>query len=355
MTTTKTKGRQLSTSKDAIRKREARARATKPPATDTPAAEPEQPVSVPSSVRQSDERGVFSRTVPLIVERHSFGEFRKASLNNVEVKKGDDEKEADKKLLSLTKRLIDCAEVKAITQHDKVFSIYLRSVAAPYRPGMFLVPLGMVEHLDQRAREWEAKREELVEVAARAYPARVEAMRGPLGPMWRRDDYPPQDEFRRAYWVSWRFVDFGAPALLQTVKAEVFARERQKVEREAQRAAELIRQHLRQTLLDMTQHLASLLVPKDGKFPALRGGALDRLLEFVGSINLRDVTNDVDLRSVVRRLDGIGKGLTFEQLRDDEALRVATGAIVQEAQAVLATLVSDSPRAIRLRDEAEVA
>jgi hypothetical protein len=350
MTTTKAKPRQLSMTKDAARKREARDKARGEAASPVPA-----PVEVPSHVRQSDERGVFARTVPLIVERHSFGEYRKASLNNVEVKKGDDEKEADKKLLSLTKRLLDCAEVKAITQHDKVFSIYLRLVAAPYRPGMFLVPIGMVEHLDERARAWEEKRAELVEAATRVYLARVEAMRVPLGPMYRRDDYPSQDEFRASYWVSWRFVDFGAPALLQNVKAEVFARERQKVEAEAQRARVLIRQHLRQTLLDMTEHLAKLLSPKDGKFPALRGGALDRLLEFVGSINLRDVTNDVELRSVVQRLDGIGKGLTFEQLRDDEALRVATGSIVQEAQAVLATLVSDSPRAIRLRDEAEVA
>jgi hypothetical protein len=209
------------------------------------------------SSRQTPGADVFARTVPLVIERHYFGEHKKASLTAVET-------DADKALLALRKRLLRMPETQAIRHRDTGFRKWLETVASPFRAGVWLVPVGMVEKVDDAARVWEAERRELVEVAGSAYPVQVEKMREPLGPLFNTLDYPPTDVFKAQFWIDWRFIDFGVPAVLQSVRAEVFERERQKLEAAGQKATDMIEQHLAGQLLEITEHLSDLLAPRAG-------------------------------------------------------------------------------------------
>lgn len=297
---------------------------------------------------------VFARTMPLIVERHYFGEHKNASLANVDVRKNTpDEADADKRLLSMKKRLIESPETQAVHQCDNRFRDYLKSVATPFRPGFWLVPVGLVEPLHARAKQWQAEREVLVDAATAAYPMRVAAMGARLGPLYNTLDYPPPPVFRAAFWIDWRFVDFGVPNLLREINAEVFAEERGKVQAQAAKARELIEQHAAATLLEITDHLEGLLQPKGGgKFPQLRTGALDKLRAFLDTAAMRDVTDFKDMQAVTRRLGQMMAGVTVEGLRDDDALRERLGRGMAAAKETVAKLVTDDARrGIRLRAE----
>jgi len=302
-------------------------------------------------------RNVFERTMPMLFEKHSFGDHRKVSLAHVQVKKtADDQQDPDSKLLTFGKRLFDFPKMRAITRHDDDFRQYLwQQAAIPFRPGLVLVPVGLIDAVARRAEEWVTGRDRLADEATLEYPAVVEAMRGPLGPLYNPRDYPPAPVFRAAWWAQYRFVDMGVPNMLKEFKADVFARERAKLEREAQRAVTTIQQHLRETLLDITVHLERLLTAKgDGRFPALRENALDGLNAFLSTLELRDVTNDAQLRDVVRRLRAAGAGIpTREALKDDQVLRARVGAAVTEIKATLETLVVDRPRQLRVREDEE--
>jgi hypothetical protein len=298
--------------------------------------------------RQIPSPDVFARTIPLLIERHYFGEHKQASMSTVQT-------ETDKALLALTKRLVRMPETAAIRQHDAKYRQYLKDNAIPLRASWWLVPIGMFDRVRDRSRDWErVRQEELVPRAALAYPAQVDLMRGPLGPNFNPMDYPPVERFMACFWVQWRFIDIGVPNVLREIRAEAFEEERAKVRAEADRAKTMIEQHLAGSLLKITDHLADLLRPKaNGRKPGLRDGALNNLLEFLDTIALRDVTDFRDLQAVTARLRATAQGLTVEALRDDEVRARTADAIEAAREAVNGLVTDETRRAIRFRDDEE--
>lgn len=317
-----------------------------------------QAATAPMPRQDQHSADIFARTVPFIVERHYFGEHKKASMAPVRLEGQTPEDEAKaKRMLALTKRLINSPETTAVRQRDRAFQSYLKSTATPWRPGFWLVPVGLVEQVDAVTTTWETERAALVDAAVEAYPAQVEAMADQLGTLYNALDYPSADRFRAAFWTESRFVDFGVPNVLRTLRADVFARERQKLERTSQQARTLIEQHLAGSLLKITDHLVTLLQPKaNGKKPQLRDGALDKLLQFVNTIDARDVTDFSQLRKVTERLKRVATGVDVDQLRDDADLRARTAEAIEKAKAQVDRLVTEETRrAIRLRDAEDAA
>lgn len=297
---------------------------------------------------------VFARTVPLLLEKHYFGESKSASMAPVSIDGQTPEQQArTKALMSLSKKLLNSEEVRAVRYRDIAFRSYLNGIATPFRPGLWLVPVTMTEVAYSEAQRWERERSALADAAAAAYPRHVAAMREPLGPMYDPRDYPPADVFRSKYWVSWRFINFGVSEVLKEIRADIFRLETEKLQRQASEARTLIEQHLRGSLLDITAHLRDLIAPKaSGKRVAVKAGSFEKLNQFLETVEARDVTGDEDLRRVVRQLRTLNQGLDLEVLNDDEAVRDRVekqmGAIVESLEG----LVVDAPaRGIRIRED----
>jgi hypothetical protein len=295
---------------------------------------------------------LFTKTVPFIYEKHSFGEHKTASMSRVEVQTFEQEEKPDKALLSLRKRLLDMPELNAIHQHDARFHRFLKNeTSTPWKPGLYLVPAGLVPRVYARAEAWEQRRAELVQEAGAKYREHVVTAQQKLGPLFDESDYPSLDRFIAAFWVKFRFIDIGTPNVLRTLNAEVFAREIAKVETEAREAQAAIREHLRVLLLDITETLATRLTPKgDGKFPRLQDNALDEVLQFLDTAALRNVTDDQQLQSFVATLKGLGNGLDVHALRDDTHLRAQTAAAIAAVKESLEPLVQSRVRGIRVRE-----
>lgn len=317
------------------------------------------PPSFTSSPMPTPE--TFARTVPFFIERHSWGEHRKASMATVDIRQMTaEEAEAAKRMLSMRKRLLNSTKTCAIRQHDARFRERLQDLsAAPFRPGLYLIPIGLMERVANEAQAWLDTRERLADEAADEYPTLIAPMRVALGPLFNEFDYPERAQFRACFWATYRFVNMGVPDVIRTIRADVFARERQKLEEEGRRAAVMVQQHLRVHLLEITEHLRDLLSPKaNGRMPALRDGSLDRLFDFLQTIEARDVTNDGALRTLVRRmrasLDNSVRGV--DDLREDDDLRRRTAVVMADAHTALESMVTiDGPvRAMRLRAAEEL-
>jgi hypothetical protein len=298
------------------------------------------------TVTQTD---VFHKTVPFIIERHYFGEQRGASLAGVETA-------TDKTFLALSKRLLNMPETVAIHGCDGRYRAWLRTVATPWRSGIWLVPFGLIDAVVEHTKAYDAERGKLADAAAAAYPAAVEAMREPLGPLFNPLDYPSKARFRAKWSIDYRFVELGTPGVLEQLKPELFAQEKAKLTASAGKVRVQIEQHLATALLDITTHLQGLLTPRaNGKRAAVRDGALDRLFTFLDTIELRDVTNFAALRKVTTQLKRAAKGVTVEQLRTDDDLRAALAGTMAYAKDAVSALVVDDEigagRTIILRDE----
>lgn len=317
--------------------------------------------SIPQTVARVDRNtDIFKKMVPLRIEKHSFGEHRKASTTNIDVE-GVEKNTADeaqvKALLSLRKRLLKSEQTAAVRNRDTDFYRFLRGVATPFSPGIWLVPFALVEVVDTEAQKWERERVELVEAAALVYPAHVAEMLKTPGDLYRAADYPSVAEFKAKYWAHYQFLDFGVPQVLKAIRADIFERETAKVKRQAAQAAEIVEQHLAGSLLKITEHLTALLQPKQtGKMPVLRDNALDKLFEFLDTAQARDVTNFTGFQHVTARLKTLAAGINVEKLRDDEQFRARIATEMEAAKDAVAALVHEQGRAIFLpEDDAEVA
>lgn len=313
-----------------------------------------------SPSRRSSAPDVFARTVPFMYERHSFGEAKEADLTKVQVdnqaaEPTEAEKASGKAMLGLTKRLIAMPETVALRAIDKKFYEFLKASGTPFRPSFFLIALPMVERVDAAAQVWQADRDHAADVATAAYPAQVEAMRLLLEPIGQFNprDYPTPQAFRRRFWCDYRFVNFGVPNVIETIKTEIFERERDKAAREGQKFVSVIEQHMAGTLLRITDALAATLAQRaDGTKPALRANALDKLLQYVDTFAARDATNFKGLQAVTRDLKRLAKGLDIETLREDPQLREQTAQAMRDATDAVALLVTEETRrSIRLRDD----
>lgn len=300
-----------------------------------------------ATTRPVESGNVLAHTAPIIIEKHSFGESRSANLSAVET-------QADKTFLSLRKKLLESPEVAAIKARDTHFRKFMQANATPFRPGFWLVAIPMVERVHDAATTWEVERGLLADAAAEAYPRHVERMPEILKDQFNPMNYPSASRYRETFWVNWRFVEFGVPNVLRELRADVLKAETEKTVRLAAQARTVIEQHLLASLHEVTTHVSDLLQPRsNGSKPSLRPGCLDRFVDFLATVEARNVTNSAELRRMTEQVRRIGQGLTVDALRDDDALRARTSAALATIGEAVAALVTEGPeRAIRLREEA---
>ena len=91
------------------------------------------------------------KTVFIKVHLGLLGNSRKVSSSQVEV-------DADKALILVSKRLLDSPELQAIRSLDGDVRRYLYDTCLPFEVGIHLLPLGLLETVDEKLREFNEKR-----------------------------------------------------------------------------------------------------------------------------------------------------------------------------------------------------
>src|SRR5438876_12246876 len=192
------------------------------------------------------------KTVFVKVRLGTLGNSRKVSSAQVEV-------DADKNLIRVSKTLLDSPELQAIRRLDGDLRRYLYSMCLPFEPGIHLLPIGLIETVDARLHEFEAKREELVETFLAAYPRLCQEAAGRLRTLYNPLDYPPVGEVRSEFTCSWQYVSYGVPHQLREVSERMFQDERDKAAERMAEAYTEVRQVLREAMVELVAHLRDRL------------------------------------------------------------------------------------------------
>ncbi|KKL99505.1 hypothetical protein LCGC14_1813720 [marine sediment metagenome] len=313
----------------------------------------------------------------LIVDRHRWGNRRHVDLNDIDITHrttsprwddvGNDlppavngEQPADKRRLSLAKKLMECDEVRAIEAlfRDATDWLFRNGLPSFIRPGIYRIPPGLISTVEQKLREFKARlNDELVPAACAAYPTRVREGLAALGDLGNENDYPHVDDFRSCWGLGWRWVSVGVPDELKSIDYDLWKIERDKEAKQIRKAAEGIRVLLRQTALTIIRQLHAKLGPRDdGKKRVLRATALDDLTQFVSAFNFRDVTNDRELFEVISQIHQLARGVNVPQLRSDDELRARVERETSRLEGHLDRLVVEAPtRRLRVRKPSEAA
>lgn len=192
--------------------------------------------------------------------------------------------------------------------------------------GLRLLPTTSFEKFATKMNEFEEEFEKLVHDFVTIYPSLITAQALALGDMFRRDDYPSQNEimtkfsFRVNYMPVPTAGDFRVDvgnAAMDDIKAKLQRLADERVEN----AIADVRKRLGEHLLRMSDRLTTDYVAGEAKprkfFDSLVDGALE-LCELTKALNL---TNDPTLESVRSTLAQLLNGVTPTDLRKNAAVR----------------------------------
>src|SRR6266478_1568839 len=116
---------------------------------------PDSSNSAPWTVAITDPGlDVAKKTVCIKVRVSTMGKTRKVSTTQLET-------DADKDLLRVSKRLVDSAELKAITRFDGEIRRFLYNICLPFEIGIHLLPITALETVEHRLRQFAEDRRQL--------------------------------------------------------------------------------------------------------------------------------------------------------------------------------------------------
>jgi len=293
---------------------------------------------------------VTQNTICIIVRKGRFGTKKKASTATVKV-------ESDKALLALSKTILSSPELKKVQQLDSEMTTVLKSLClkSMFRGGVYLIGLGLVEEANSRLEDFAARRAILVDAAVATYDECVEQTGKRLDELHDPADYPSKERFKQRFYLEWQFVTWDTPTRLKSIKPALFEMERQKAAAKLSAVADDCRAAMRSQLKDLVSHVVDRLTPTaDGKKKRLSKSTVKNFNEFFRTFQMKNVTDDVELATVVAQARAAMAGSDIDDLRKDDAVRAAFQQQFEQLKADLAPMVADrGDREIELDDEEE--
>jgi hypothetical protein len=293
-----------------------------------------------------------AKVVVLFLDRSKVGLVRQIGSDRVttilEDALGIDRK-AEKRV-GASKRLFKRGSFKKINavMFDAANYCQRTCISTP-RAGMFVCPVALIEVVDRQLREYEEMLTVFVEELVTDWESIVQESVDALGSVGNRADYPSVKTMRQTFSLRHTFVTFDTPKELKAVSVDVFNAQRQ----QAQAAWDELRENgltiIREQFEELVRQVVLACEPTaDGKRRAFRetrkGSMLSRLNDFLSTFDMRNISDDVELRKLVEQSRQIVNGVDVKGLRTNEALRQNVAALMTEVKTEATSLVTAAPR-----------
>jgi hypothetical protein len=288
---------------------------------------------------------IFEKSIAFTMEAGKIGVRRKVNSSMMEVKNTEDQ--PDPKAIAVNKEIISCKEFDAIGSLDSSIRLYLyrKALPAPFRRGTYLIPMSMVEQVDQVVDAYKQNRESLVTLFLSVYEKEVEEARQRLGTLYNSADYPPLDAVRGSFYVNTSYLQLGVPSTLNQLSPEIFQREQAAFKNKLASAAEEIQQALRTSFLELVEHMKDRLAPsEDGKQKTFRDSLVMNMREFLNDFTARNIADDAELEKLVNQARSVLNGTTPDKLRNSDSLREQIATNMEGIKNSLSTMITNAPR-----------
>jgi len=292
--------------------------------------------------------GLFDRAVLLQVSTGRFSVKRKVKdLGAVHVDPAADGGTTDKSRLVVAAELLESAELDAIFSFDGATRRYLMGRALPVAllaPGVYVMPLVIVEELDAYLSVRMAARAPLVADFLSVYDARAASGRAALGRLGDPSAYPPVDIVRSSFRMGFAWFSMGAPGGLAAIRADLYQREAEKLSASFAEALAEARDALRAMAAGLVDHLLDRLAPDvTGKRKRFEASTLAKLIEWCDNFDARNLADDTALAAEVSKIRGALSGVSVEELRGSAFARRETVGRLDSIKSALDGLLGDAP------------
>jgi hypothetical protein len=253
---------------------------------------------------------------------------------------------ADARLLSAGKKILDTRHeaFRRLTSVKTRATNYWRGLTLPYtEAGVRLIRQADVEAFSHTLQGF---REELAQAEAdlnAAYEEIKADARQRLGRLYDAADYPP--EVRGLFGVDWDFPSVEPPSYLMRLAPEVYQQEQERVARRFEEAVALAEQAFLGEFARLVSHLTERLANgEDGQRQVFRDSLVANLTEWFERFRHLNVRSSPELDRLVAEAQDLVRGVTPQDLRDNDMLRQHVAAEMSRVQAQLDGMVVDRPR-----------
>jgi len=290
---------------------------------------------------------LLEKSVAYCLNIHTMGDQRKVDNKKVDLKDRINGTTPDEDSMSVAMKILKCKEYDAILSLDRAAKKDLEKLAlpSPFKDGIYLIPIALIEKVNNLVNEYKGARDEAVEKFLVVYQAAIDDAKVRLNGFFDPVYYPPVGAARGRFSVSASFFEFGVPTALNDISPELVAQE-QKVMRESmEKAADEIQTALRSTFQQLVNHMVNILTPgPDGKYKKFYDSTLTNMKEFLGNFSARNIINDTELENLVNKAQSILAGADVTKLRDGDAFKLNIAGQMKEVKETLTSLVVTKSR-----------
>lgn len=254
--------------------------------------------------------------------------------------------DTDEARILVTKRILACPEYEAILKLYRMTKRHIDKLVLPsgMKPGVYLIPLDLLEELNSILANARLALEPLVEQFCQVYPRSIANDQLHLKDAYDPDDYPDVDTVRQTFTIETQYITWDLPSSLGSVSEALIQQEQQRARTKVQTILTDITTNLSSVMRELVTHLVDRLSPDvNGNTKRLHTSTVTNLMEFIGRFNARNLGQNVDLQQIVEQAKQLLTGINPTHLRHDESVAQGLQAGMQQVKTQLDRLLATPP------------
>lgn len=248
----------------------------------------------------------------LVFSTHAWGNRKTADIGKIETL-------ADKKFLSVSKKLIDSETYKSIIKFQTSVYDWIGQNAVPafVLRGAYLFNMDFVETVEDYLVAQSEILQEKIEPLISEYQEKTNDAQFRLSDQFNPNDYPSIESLRKSFSFEWKWRIFDVP---DGLPEKIFAQEKLKAENMWKEAADQISAGLRQAFVELIKHANEVLqTDSSGKTKGFKNSTFDNIDNFINTFKNRNIINDSDLETLVNQAKKI-----LTNVNDPQTLKTNT-------------------------------
>jgi hypothetical protein len=253
---------------------------------------------------------------------------------------------ADARLLSAGKKIIDVRHeaFRRLTSVRTRIVNHWRGLTLPYvEPGVRLIRQADIADFVGAMQSFRDELTAAEATLADEYERMKADARGRLGRLYNPADYPP--EVRGLFAVEWDFPSVEPPSYLMRLAPEVYRQEQERVTQRFEEAVRLAEQAFVAEFARLVSHLTERLADDPtGERRVFRDTVIGNLTQFFERFRSLNVSSNRDLDNLVGQAQQLVRGVTPQDLRDNDGLRQHVAREMAVVQSRVEGMIVERPR-----------
>lgn len=245
-------------------------------------------------------------TIALSLSIHRFGTSRGIKNEQLIDLMPYHDDQIREKFIGATKKLFQSREYDSIVRLDNstVKELKARSLPSLLRRGIYLIPVGLVQQVNNTISDYAYRRQAKVEKFIDMYEYDLIDAKNMLGTLYDPMQYPSKERMAQLFSIEARWLDLGVPGSLALVDPAIFEQAKKEMLVHMQEAEEHCKALLRAEVMELSRCLHQALQGlDDGTLKRFHTSHTEKIKAWCDIFTeARNVTNDTELQEVVTKL-----------------------------------------------------